>query len=103
MRGHVEVVRALLEGGADRGMKNAQARHHGGSFKRHRACCRQPCLENLSVPFTCPIAQDCLPVDLCQPQWSLSWRYTRELFQGPAGVSGSKRMAAGNLAVVKSG
>ncbi|KAF8070871.1 Alpha-latrocrustotoxin-a [Scenedesmus sp. PABB004] len=44
MRGHVEVVRLLLAGGADR-----QARNKQGAA----------------------------PVELCQPLWSLSWRFTQ--------------------------
>jgi hypothetical protein len=46
MRGHVEVVRALLAGGADRGVTNKQGM---------------------------------TPVELCQPVWSLSWRFTQEV------------------------
>lgn len=46
MRGHVEVVRALLAGGADRGVTNKQG---------------------------------LTPVELCQPVWSLSWRFTQEV------------------------
>ena len=44
MRGHVEVVRALLAGGADREARNKQG---------------------------------AVPVELCQPVWSLSWRFTQ--------------------------
>jgi ankyrin repeat protein len=46
MRGHVEVVRALLAGGADRAARNKQG---------------------------------LTPVELCQPVWSLSWRFTQEV------------------------
>ncbi len=46
MRGHVEVVRALLAAGADKAAVNNQ---------------------------------DATPMDLCQPLWSLSWRFTREV------------------------
>jgi len=46
MRGHVEVVRALVVAGANRGAVNKQGR---------------------------------VPLDLCEPQWSLSWRFTREV------------------------
>lgn len=46
MRGHVEVVRALLAAGADRQALNKQA---------------------------------ATASDLCQPVWSLSWRFTREV------------------------
>jgi hypothetical protein len=46
MRGHVEVVRALLAGGADRSVTNKQG---------------------------------LTPVELCQPVWSLSWRFTQEV------------------------
>lgn len=51
MRGHVEVVRALLQGGADRGLANRQG---------------------------------AVPLDLCQPQWSHAYRYTRQLLAGGA-------------------
>jgi hypothetical protein len=44
MRGHVEVVRALLAGGADKEARNKQG---------------------------------AVPVELCQPVWSLSWRFTQ--------------------------
>jgi ankyrin repeat protein len=44
MRGHVEVVRALLAGGADKEARNKQG---------------------------------VVPVELCQPVWSLSWRFTQ--------------------------
>ncbi|KAG1669644.1 hypothetical protein FOA52_010804 [Chlamydomonas sp. UWO 241] len=30
-------------------------------------------------------AQDCTPADLCQPQWSLSWRFAREALAPRAG------------------
>jgi ankyrin repeat protein len=46
MRGHVEVVKALLEGGAARDRPNAQGK---------------------------------LPLDLCQPQWSHAYKFTRAL------------------------
>ncbi len=46
MRGHVEVVKMLLEAGADRDARNKQG---------------------------------ATPLDLCQPKWSLSWRFTREV------------------------
>jgi ankyrin repeat protein len=51
MRGHVEIVKALLEGGADAGISNRQGR---------------------------------LPLDLCQPTWSHSWRFTREVLLAAA-------------------
>jgi hypothetical protein len=46
MRGHVEIVRALLAAGADRDVTNKQGLK---------------------------------PVELCQPVWSLSWRFTQEV------------------------
>lgn len=49
MRGHVEIVKVLLAGGADRGAVNKQG---------------------------------ATPVDLCQPLWSYSWRFTREVLAG---------------------
>lgn len=55
MRGHVEVVRALLAAGADQQRRNKQ---------------------------------DATPLDLCQPQWSLSWRFTREVLGGAADAVG---------------
>jgi ankyrin repeat protein len=49
MRGHVEVVRTLLAGGADAARRNKQG---------------------------------ATPLDLCQPQWSLSWRFTAAVLAG---------------------
>ena len=46
MRGHVEIVKLLLERGADKNIHNKQ---------------------------------DKMPVDLCQPCWSHSYRFAREL------------------------
>lgn len=46
MRGHVEIVRALLAAGADKAAANKQG---------------------------------ATPLDLCQPVWSLSWRFTRQV------------------------
>ena len=46
MRGHVEIVKYLLQQHADREMQNKQGK---------------------------------LPIDLCQPTWSNSYRYTREV------------------------
>lgn len=46
MRGHVEVVRALLAAGADKALANKQG---------------------------------LTPAQLCQPVWSLSWRFTQEV------------------------
>ena len=51
MRGHVEVVRALLAAGADREAVNRQG---------------------------------LTPLDLCQPVWSHSWRFTRQLLVATA-------------------
>jgi hypothetical protein len=48
MRGHVEVVRALLAAGADKQTRNKQG---------------------------------LLPVELCQPVWSLSWRFTQAVLE----------------------
>jgi hypothetical protein len=52
MRGHVEIVRALLVAGADRGKRNRQGE---------------------------------APLDLCQAEWSLSWRFTRQALAAGAG------------------
>ena len=46
MRGHVEVVRALLASRADRSIRNRQG---------------------------------CLAIDLCQPQWSRAYNFTRRV------------------------
>ena len=46
MRGHVEIVKLLLQKHADRELHNKQGK---------------------------------LPIDLCQPNWSNSFRYTREV------------------------
>lgn len=46
MRGHVEIVKFLLQKSADRGIRNKQ---------------------------------DKVPIDLCQPCWSDSYRYTRQV------------------------
>jgi hypothetical protein len=51
MRGHVEVVRALLAAGSDREAVNRQG---------------------------------ATALDLCQPVWSHSWRFTRQLLAGAA-------------------
>ena len=49
MRGHVEIVKFLLQKSADRGIRNKQ---------------------------------DKVPIDLCQPCWSDSYRYTRQVQLG---------------------
>ena len=46
MRGHIEVVKFLLQRGADRSLRNKQ---------------------------------DKVPIDLCQPCWSNSFRFAREV------------------------
>lgn len=46
MRGHVEIVKYLLQQGADRNLRNKQEK---------------------------------LAVDQCQPCWSNSWRFTKEV------------------------
>jgi hypothetical protein len=52
MRGHVEIVKLLLQRSGDASLRNAQG------------------LE---------------PADLCMPQWSHAWRYTRQALAAPLG------------------
>lgn len=109
MRGHVEIVRLLLESGADRSIRNKQdkvrrhllfsfAKEAAGEFERCHSCADgslhlghhvplpdRPLVEHRSTPQPLgdePTVDRCglqVALDLAQPCWSHSYRYTREV------------------------
>ncbi|KIZ06017.1 ankyrin repeat protein [Monoraphidium neglectum] len=77
--GHLNVVEHLLSAGAaidarDLGDNSAL---HWAAMRGHVEVVRA--LVAAGADKTARNKQGCTPIDLCEPQWSLSWRFAREV------------------------
>lgn len=86
MRGHVEIVRLLCERSADRSIRNKQDKvwSFGGLLlllKLLPVCFPSGLQHDYSLvsALIAFIHPEQVPVDLAQPCWSHSYRYTREV------------------------
>ncbi len=70
MRGHVEIVNALLQQGADRNIRNKQD-SLPVRIDESAACAKAKRIDDRCAAFA--------QIDMCKPVWSMSWRYVQEV------------------------